>query len=46
MTQGVVFGRVKLHNRVDLTLGAGEQIATTHYHEYKNGLILTARVPA
>ncbi len=45
LTPGLVIGRIKIHNRVGLTFGAGDQIAATHYHQYKNGLILTARVP-
>jgi hypothetical protein len=45
LTPGVVVGRFRIHNRVALTVGAGEQIAVTHYHQYKDGLILTARVP-
>ena len=45
MTPGLVLGRFKFHNRVGLTIGAGEQIAATHYHQYKDGLIITARMP-
>jgi hypothetical protein len=45
LTPGLVIGRFKIHNRVGLTIGAGEQIAATHYHQYKDGLILTVRVP-
>ncbi len=45
LTPGLVIGRIKIHNRVGLTFGAGEQIAATHYHQYKDGLILTARMP-
>jgi opacity protein-like surface antigen len=44
-TRANVVGRFKIHNRGGLTLGAGVQIASTHYHQYKDGLILTARVP-
>jgi hypothetical protein len=45
MTPGLVAGRFKIHNRVGLTFGVGEQIASTHYHQYKDGLIFTARMP-
>ena len=45
MTPGLVLGRFKIHNRLGVTLGAGEQIAATHYHQYKDGLIITARMP-
>lgn len=44
ITPGLV-GRWKLHNRIGLTLGAGMQIATSAYHSYDHGLILSARIP-
>jgi hypothetical protein len=31
-------------NRFALIFGAGEQIATSHYHAYNHGLIFTARL--
>jgi hypothetical protein len=31
-------------NRLALIFGAGEQIATSHYHSYNHGLIFSARV--
>jgi hypothetical protein len=32
-------------DRPGLSFGAGEPIAATHYRQYKDGLILTLRVP-
>lgn len=44
VTPGLV-GRWRLHGRVGLTLGAGMQIATSAYHSYDHGLIISARMP-
>jgi hypothetical protein len=44
VTPGLV-GRWKIHNRIGITLGAGMQIATSAYHSYNHGLILSARMP-
>lgn len=44
ITPGLV-GRWKLHHRLGVTLGAGMQIATSTYHSYDHGLILSARMP-
>jgi hypothetical protein len=43
VTPGLV-GRWKIHNRLGITLGAGMQIATSAYHSYDHGLILSARM--
>jgi hypothetical protein len=45
LTPGVVTGRFPIHNRVGLTLGAGMQIAASHFHTYDHALIFTARLP-
>ena len=45
VTPGLLLGRFPLHNRMGLTLGAGMQIAASHYHQYNHALILTARIP-
>jgi hypothetical protein len=53
LTPGVVIGRIPLmpHStstagqRLGLTLGAGEQIAITHFNTYNHAAILTARIP-
>lgn len=44
LTPGIV-GHWALHNRLGITLGTGMQIATSHYHTYNHGLILSARIP-
>jgi len=45
LTPGVVFGRFPIHNRIGLTMGAGFQIATTHYNQYNHAFIGTLRMP-
>lgn len=45
LTPGLVVGRIPLHNRVGLTVGAGMQIAASQYHAYDHALIFTARLP-
>ncbi len=45
LTPGLVAGRFPIHNRVGLTLGAGMQIAATHYHAYNHALVFTVRIP-
>jgi hypothetical protein len=44
VTPGMI-GRFHLHNRIGLTVGAGMQIATSQFHTYDHGLLLTARMP-
>jgi len=44
ITPGLV-GRWKIHARLGITLGAGMQLATSAYHSYDHGLILSARMP-
>lgn len=44
ITPGLI-GHWKLHRRLGVTLGAGMQIATSSYHSYNHGLILSARMP-
>lgn len=44
ITPGLV-GHWKLRHRLGVTLGAGMQIATSTYHSYNHGLILSARMP-
>jgi len=48
LTPGLLIGRCALHSdnprsRPGLAFGAGMQIATSHYHTYNHGLVLTAR---
>jgi hypothetical protein len=45
VTPGLILGRFPLHHRLGLTLGAGEQIAVTHFHLYNHAFVLTARLP-
>ena len=45
LTPGLVVGRIPLRNRLGLTLGAGIQIAATHFHTFDHNLIFTARLP-
>jgi hypothetical protein len=45
VTAGVVLGRIPIHDRVGLTLGAGFQHAVTHFHTYTNACIVTGRMP-
>lgn len=44
VTPGVI-GRFPIHKRVSLVFGAGMQIATSQFHSYNHGLLLTARMP-
>ncbi len=44
ITPGIVT-RYKLHNRIGVTLGAGIQLATSAYHSYDHGVVVTARMP-
>ncbi|HEY1903674.1 MAG TPA: hypothetical protein VGG56_14670 [Terracidiphilus sp.] len=48
LTPGIVIGRCGLHpdnpkSRPGLVFGGGMQIATSHFHTYNHGLVLTAR---
>jgi hypothetical protein len=48
ITPGLIFGKCGLHpsdpkSRPGLAIGAGMQIATSHFHSYNHGLIATAR---
>lgn len=45
VTPGLVMGRFPVHNRVGVTVGAGEQIAVTGFHLYNHAFVLTARLP-
>lgn len=45
LTPGLVAGRFPIHNRVGFTLGAGMQIAATHFHTHDHALIFSARLP-
>jgi hypothetical protein len=45
ITPGIVFGKFPLWRRLGLTMGAGVQIAATHFHTYNHGWILSTRLP-
>jgi hypothetical protein len=45
ITPGLVVGRFPLHDRLGLTVGAGIQIAATHYRQYDHAWTFTARMP-
>ncbi len=45
VTPGLVLGRFPLWGRAGLTIGAGYQIATTHFHTSNHNAILSVRVP-
>lgn len=44
LTPGLVYGKVRIYDCLRLTLGAGMQIAATHYHAYNHRVILSARM--
>ena len=44
LTPGLVYGKVHIYDCLRLTLGAGIQIAATHYHAYNHRVILSARM--
>jgi hypothetical protein len=45
ITPGLLLGKFPIHDRVGLAVGAGMQIAASHYHPYNHALIFTVRVP-
>jgi len=45
VTPGLVVGRVPLHNRLGLTLGAGIQVAATKFHTYNHAVVFSFRLP-
>jgi hypothetical protein len=44
-TPGLVIGKIPLHQRLGLTVGAGVQIATTRFHTSNHNIILSVRLP-
>jgi hypothetical protein len=48
LTPGLIVSRIKLRqnpkDRLGLVFGGGMQIATSHYHSYNHGLVLTGRL--
>ena len=45
VTPGIVLGRFQLWHRVGLAIGAGYQIATTHFHLTNHNTLFTIRFP-
>lgn len=45
LSPGLVAGRFHLWKRLGLTVGAGEQIAVTHFHQYNHAKALSVRFP-
>ncbi len=45
LTPGMVVGRLPFWGRVGLAIGAGVQIATTHFHRSNHNVIFTVRFP-
>ncbi len=45
LTPGIVIGRFPCWGRVGLVVGAGMQIAVTHFHRSNHNLIMTVRFP-
>jgi hypothetical protein len=45
LTPGMVIGRIPIHDRVGLTLGAGYQVAVTNHPAYNHNVVLTGRIP-
>jgi hypothetical protein len=45
LTPGLILGRFRLHGRLAMALGAGFQIAATHYHNYDHAAVITFRFP-
>jgi len=45
LTPGLLIGRIPIHERVGLTLGAGYQIAVTPHPAYNHSLIFSGRIP-
>jgi hypothetical protein len=45
LTPGLLIGRIPIHERVGVTIGAGYQVAVTDHPTYHNAVILSARIP-
>ena len=45
LTPGLVIGRIPIHERLGLTVGAGYQVAVTNHPAYNHNVIFSARVP-
>jgi hypothetical protein len=45
VTPGILVGRIPIHDRVGLTFGVGEQIATTQFHATNHNWLFSLRMP-
>ena len=45
MSPGLVAGRFHLWGRLGMSIGAGEQIAVTHFHQYNHAEVFSIRFP-
>ena len=45
LTPGLILGRFKLHGHLLMAVGAGFQIAATHYRQYNHAPLFTIRFP-
>lgn len=45
VTPGIMLGRFRLNHRLGLTVGAGVQIAATHFHTSNHNVIFSVRLP-
>ena len=45
LSPGLVAGRFHLYRRLAITIGAGEQIAVTHFHQFNHAKTLSVRFP-
>ena len=45
LTPGLILGRFRLHGHLLMAVGAGFQIAATHFHTYNHAAIFTIRFP-
>ncbi len=45
LSPGLVAGRFHLWHRLGMSIGTGEQIAVTHFHQYNHAKVLSVRFP-
>jgi hypothetical protein len=45
LTPGLLIGRIPVHDRIGITMGAGYQVAVTHQPLYNHAAILSMRMP-
>lgn len=45
LTPGLVIGRIPIHDRIGLTIGAGYQVAVTQNPKYYHNVVFSGRIP-